>query len=355
MAGDKTEAPTPRRRQDARKKGQVAKSMEINTALILLSSFWVLKAMGPGSAKMYEALMTRSFSSLGTLGTVDFTLATVSSGSIGLSLAILRIIAPLVAVIVVVGIVANVGQVGFLFSAEALKPDFQRINPISGAKRFVSLRGVVDLFKSMIKIAIVGFVVYGALKKNMMVLIAAPRMNVSASVAALLGIALDAGMRVGMVMLIIAAADFLYQRYEFEKSLKMSKQEVREEMKQYENPQLKARIRSRQRQMAMNRMMTAVPTADVVITNPTHFAIALKYDKAKMHAPQVVAKGQRLVAQRIKEKAKEHNVPTVENKPLARSLFSSVEIGEEIPGELYGAVAEVLAFVYRLKEKTRAW
>lgn len=355
MAGDKTEAPTPRRRSEARKKGQVAKSMEINTALILLSSFWVLKSMGPGSAKVYESLMARSFSSIGTLGTVDFTLATVSSGAIGLSLAILRIISPLVAVIVVVGIVANVGQVGFLFSAEALKPDFQRINPISGAKRFVSLRGVVDLFKSMIKIAIVGFVVYGALKKNMMVLIAAPRVNVSTSVAALLGIALDAGMRVGVVMLIIAAADFLYQRYEFEKNLKMSKQEVREEMKQYENPQLKARIRSRQRQMAMNRMMSAVPTADVVITNPTHFAIALKYDKAKMHAPQVVAKGQRLVAQRIKEKAKEHNVPTVENKPLARSLFSSVEIGQEIPGELYGAVAEVLAFVYRLKEKTRAW
>lgn len=352
MAGEKNETATPRRRQDARKKGQVAKSMEVNTALILLGSFWVIKAMGPASADAYESLMKRSFTSLGT---VDFTVSTITSGAMGLSLAMLKMIAPLVAAVVLIGIVANVAQTGFLMSAEALKPDPNRINPISGAKKFFSLRGVVDVLKSIAKIAIVAFVVYGALKDNLGVLIAAPRMNVEASVSGLLTIAVDAGMRVGIVMLVIAAIDFLYQRYEFEKSLKMSKQEVKEEMKQYENPQLKARIRSRQRQLAMNRMMSAVPTADVVITNPTHFAVALKYDRENMHAPQVVAKGQRLVAQRIKANAKEHGVPMVENRPLARSLFASVEIGQEIPGNLYGAVAEVLAFVYQLKEKARAW
>ncbi len=352
MAGEKTEAPTPRRRQEARKKGQVAKSMEVSTALVLLGSFWVLKSMGGYSGATYMALMKRSLSSLGT---VELTPNTVYDGGIALSVAMLQMLAPLVAATLVIGVVANLGQVGLLFSLEALKPDPKRINPISGAKRFFSLRGVVDLLKSLVKIFIVGIVVYGSLKDNFAVLLAAPRVSVGSTVGAILKIAMDAGIRVGVVMLVIAAADYLYQRYEFEKSLKMSKQEIQEEMKRYENPQLKARIRSRQRQLAMNRMMAAVPKADVVITNPTHFAVALQYDRAKMHAPQVVAKGQQLVAQRIKEKAKENNVPLVENKPLARSLFKSVEIGQEIPGDLYAAVAEVLAFVYRLKQTVHAW
>jgi len=296
--------------------------------------------------------MKRSFTSLNT---VDFTPDAVYSGAMALSVAMLQMMAPLVLVVVIIGVAANMGQVGFLFSLEALKPDPKRINPISGAKRFFALRGVVDLLKSLIKIFIVGVVVYGSLKDNFAILLAAPRVNVSASVGAILRIAMDAGIRVGVVMLVIGAVDYLYQRYEFEKSLKMSKQEIREEMKRYENPQLKARIRSRQRQLAMNRMMTAVPHADVVITNPTHFAVALQYNKAKMNAPQVVAKGQQLVARHIKEIAKENNVPQVENRPLARSLFKSVEIGQEVPGNLYAAVAEVLAFVYRLKQTVRAW
>ncbi len=352
MAGEKTEAPTLRRRQESRKKGQVAKSMEVNTALVLLGSFWVLKSMGARSGETYMAIMKRSFTSLNT---VDFTPDAVYSGAMALSVAMLQMMAPLVLVVVIIGVAANMGQVGFLFSLEALKPDPKRINPISGAKRFFALRGVVDLLKSLIKIFIVGVVVYGSLKDNFAILLAAPRVNVSASVGAILRIAMDAGIRVGVVMLVIGAVDYLYQRYEFEKSLKMSKQEIREEMKRYENPQLKARIRSRQRQLAMNRMMTAVPHADVVITNPTHFAVALQYNKAKMNAPQVVAKGQQLVARHIKEIAKENNVPQVENRPLARSLFKSVEIGQEVPGNLYAAVAEVLAFVYRLKQTVRAW
>ncbi len=346
MAGEKTEAPTPRRRADARKKGQVAKSPEVNTALILLASFWVIRSAGPKSASAYTALMQRTFT---IIGTVEFTPNEIYAGGLALAVSFVQIIAPLILVVVAVGIVANLAQVGFLFSFEALKPDPSRINPLNGFKRMFALRGVVDLFKSLLKIIIIGVVVYGSLRDNIDVIIAAPHMNISAALGSLLQIAISAGMRVGVVMLVIAAADYLYQRYEFEKNLRMTKQEVQEEMKRYENPQLKARIRSRQRQIAMNRMMSAVPEADVVITNPTHYAVALRYNKKKMNAPHVVAKGQRLVAQRIKEKAKEYKVPLVENKPLARSLFGSVEIGQEIPLDLYQAVAEVLAFVYRLK------
>lgn len=351
-AGDKTEAPTPRRRSEARKKGQVAKSPEVNTALILLVSFWVLQSAGPAAADSYLSLMKHFFSSLGT---VQFDISDVHAGILAVGLVMVKILAPLILTIVVVGVVANLGQVGFLFSGEALKVDPKKINPLSGAKRLFALRSVVDLLKSLLKITIVSIVIYNVVRDNIGVLLAAPRMSVDASIGAILQVAIKSGIQVGVVMLVIAAADFIYQRYEFEKNLKMTKEEIREEMKRYENPQLKSRIRARQRQIAMNRMMSAVPKADVVITNPTHFAVALKYDNKKMNAPLVVAKGQRLVAQRIKAVAKENKVPMVENRPLARSLFSSVEIGQSIPDNLFQAVAEVLAFVYRMKQKAKIW
>jgi len=351
-AGDKTEAPTPRRRSEARKKGQVAKSPEVNTSLILLVSFWVLQSAGPAAAESYLSLMKHFFNSLGT---VQFTISDIHAGILAVGLVMVKILAPLTLSILAVGVVANLGQVGFMFSGEALKIDPKKINPLSGVKRLFALRGVVDLLKSMIKITIVSIVIYNVVRDNIGILLAAPRMSVGVSVAAIVKVAMTSGIRVGVVMLAIAGADFIYQRYEFEKNLKMTKEEIREEMKRYENPQLKSRIRARQRQIAMNRMMSAVPNADVVITNPTHFAVVLKYDNKKMNEPQVVAKGQRLTAQRIKAVAKENNVPMVENRPLARSLFSSVEIGQAIPGDLYQAVAEILAFVYRMKQKAKIW
>jgi len=351
MAGEKTEAPTPRRRQEARKKGQVAKSMEINTALALLASFWVMSSTGTRSVGLYTELVRRTFSNLSAQ---DFTLEAIRSGGMAVGASMLQMMAPLVMTVVLVGVVSNVGQVGFLLSGEALKPDLNRINPLNGLKRMFSLRGVVDLLKSLLKISLVGFVVYGVLRDNVETIALSSQGNLAAGLAGFAQIAKTLGMRVAIVMLVMAAADFLYQRYEHEKGLRMSKQEIEEEMKRYENPQLKSRIRARQRQMAMSRMMAAIPEADVVITNPTHFAVALRYKKSDMFAPQVVAKGQRLVAQRIKEKAKEHNVPMVENKPLARGLFKQVEIGQTIPADMFKAVAEVLAFVYRLKSKQKA-
>lgn len=357
---DRTEAPTAHRREEARRKGQVAKSIEINSAAILLVSFWLLRVMGSDLIGPLGTLMRRSFTALGTFPRIgegqamsEITLNTLRTGSLMIGSTIVTVIAPLVLSIMAVGIVANLGQVGFFFSQEALKPDISRISPLNGFKRVFSGRGVFDLLKSLLKIVVIGFVIYTALRDNYPALVSISQMSLITAISSLAQIGLAVGFKVGMVMVVLAAIDYIFQRRQFEKSLRMTKQEVIEEMKRYENPQLKSRIRSRQRQLAMSRMMAAVPKADVVITNPTHLAIALCYQHGEMRAPQVVAKGERLVAERIKEKARECKVPLVENKPLARSLFKLVEVGQEVPLELYQAVAEVLAFVYRIKNESK--
>lgn len=352
MSEEKTEAPTPRRRSEARRKGEVTKSMEVNTAFALLAAFAVLNATGKQSAGTLSTLFRRVFTKIGEAGTVDaFSIEAIRAGGLSLVFSMVQIVAPLILTMTAVGIVVNLAQTGLLFSTEALQFNFKRLDPINGLKRMFALRGVVELFKSAIKITIVGWVVYTAIRDNITTFAMASNMQLSVAIGRMVDMIITIGMRVGMVMLVIAAIDYFYQRHEHEKSMRMTKQELKQEMKEMENPELRARIKSRQRQIARQRMMAAVPTADVVITNPTHFAVALQYDKNKMFAPQVVAKGQELVAQRIKELAKEHNVPLVENKPLARTLFSDVEIGQPVPAELYKAVAEVLAFVYRLKAK----
>lgn len=346
MSGERTEQATPRRRDEARQKGQIAKSVEINSAAVMLAAFWLLRLMG---SHFYDGLTTVMRRSFAHLPGIDMTIEELQGGALATGLAMIWTIAPFVLPLVLVGVVANVAQVGWLFSGKTLQPDFNKINPANGFKRLFSLRGLVDLLKSLLKVVIVGFIIYITLRDNYPTIISTSRMQLASGVSMLAQLAIEIGFRVAMVMVVIAAIDYAYQRYEHEKSLRMTKQEVKEEMKQQENPQLKSRIRARQRQLAMSRMMAAIPQADVVITNPTHFAVVLRYQQGKMAAPQVVAKGQRLVAQRIKEKAREHNIPLVENKPLARTLFKMVEVGQAVPTELYQAVAEVLAFVYRLK------
>lgn len=345
---ERTEAPTPRRREEARRKGQVAKSVEVNSALILLAGFTVLRSSGPRLAEGLESFMQHSFASIST---ADVTLTSIHSSGLAVGMLLARTIAPLVLTIMAVGVVANLGQVGFFFSYEVLRPDPNRINPLNGFKRMFSARGLVELLKSLLKLAIIGFVVFAALRDNYPTIAASSRMPFTEAVGNLARVGGVVGLRAAMAMLVIAGADFIFQRREMEKNLRMTRQELQEEMKRQENPQLRARIRARQRQLAMNRMMAAVPQADVVITNPTHVAVALRYERGKpgVYAPQVVAKGQRLVAERIKETARANKVPIVENKPLARTLFKSVEVGHEIPVDLYQAVAEILAFVYRLK------
>jgi flagellar biosynthetic protein FlhB len=343
---ERTEAPTPRRREEARRRGQVAKSFEINSALILLVGFWMLSSTGPRSMQALATTMQRSFT---VLSSADMTVGTLRAGGLALAGLMAQAVAPLVLTLMVVGVVANLAQVGFMFSQEALRPDFSRVNPLTGLRRIFSGRGLVELIKSLLKLAVIGLVVYTTLRDNFDTIAASSRMSLSGAVSSLAGVAAAVGLRAAVVMLVIAAADYVFQRREFEKSLRMTRQELVEEMKRNENIQLKSRIRARQRQLAMSRMMSAVPQADVVITNPTHLAIAVRYDRAQMTAPQVVAKGQRLIAERIRQEARAHKVPVVENKPLARALFKSVEVGHEIPVDLYQAVAEVLAFVYRLK------
>ncbi len=343
---DRTEAATPRRRQEARQKGQVAKSVEINSAALMLMAFWLFSITGSRFFTGLTTVMRRAFSNLPT---ADLTVEEIFAGTMAIGAAMVWTLAPFVIPLLVVAIVANMLQVGLLFSGKTLKPDLNKINPMTGLKRLFSLRGIVDLIKSIIKVLIIGGVVYITLRDNYPLVLVTSRMPLSEGVVALAQLGIEVGFRVAMIMVVIAALDYVYQRYEHEKSLRMTKQEVKDEMKQYENPQLKNRIRARQRQLALSRMMAAVPEADVVITNPTHFAVALRYEQGKMQAPQVVAKGQRLVAQRIKEQARENNVPLVENKPLARNLFKNVEIGHSIPSDLFQAVAEVLAFVYRIK------
>lgn len=351
MTHERTEAATPRRRAEARRKGQVAKSVEVNSAAMLLAAFWLLGVIGPRSYEALSELMRRSFTALSSN---EFTFNTLFAGGSTTIILMLQAVAPLILGLTLVGVISNAAQVGLMFSQETLKPDPNRINPLTGFKRLFSSRGLVELLKSLIKLSLTGFVIYVTLRDNYSTMAATSRMTVFGGVSTLAQLGLTVGFRVAIVMVVIAAADYLFQRREFEKNLRMTKQEVKEEMKQYENPELKRRIRARQREMAMSRMMAAVPQADVVITNPTHIAIALSYEKQKMQAPKVIAKGQRLVAERIKEKARQHRVPTVENKPLARTLFKTTEIGQEIPIDLYQAVAEVLAFVYRLKPRRTA-
>jgi flagellar biosynthetic protein FlhB len=343
---DRTEAPTPRRRKDAREKGQVVKSTEINSAALVVAAFWLFSISG---GRFYQGLSTIMRETFGQLSTTDLTVETIFSAGRELFAMVAWIMAPFTLMLLVVGVVANFAQVGPLLSSKAIKPELNKVNPLNGFKKLFSMRTVVELLKSIVKVAIISIVIYITLRDNYPVILSTSRMSLTAGAMALVHLGIEVGFRVGMIMVVIAAIDYTYQRYEHEKSLRMTKQEVRDEMRQYENPVMKSRIRTRQRQMAMSRMMAAIPEADVVITNPTHLAIVLRYDQGKMQAPQVIAKGQRLVAQRLKAKAKQHNIPVMENKPLARTLFKTVEVGQFVPAELFEAIAEVLAFVYRLK------
>jgi flagellar biosynthetic protein FlhB len=233
-----------------------------------------------------------------------------------------------------------------------MQPKFSRLNPLEGAKRFFSIRSLAELVKSLAKVAIVGFVAFKALSDHTTALAQLTGGDLRGGLALVGEIGMELLLKVGMAFLVLSLADYIFQRWQFEKSSKMTKQEVKEEQRSQEvNEQIRGKIRSLQRQLARKRMMQRVPQADVVITNPTHYAVALQYDASKMAAPRVVAKGQRLIAQQIKELARQSGIPLVENKPLAQALFRAVDIDQEVPRELYQAVAEVLAFIYRLKQQ----
>lgn len=348
---EKTEDATPRKLQQARKKGQVARSNELSTVVTLLTGFMALKAGGSYVLQKLYSFFKYSFSS-DRLHTVldEVSLSQIINHTL---LTIVSIFIPVGLAILVVGFLVNYLQTGGVFTLEPLKVKLDRINPLQGLKRMFSAQKLVDLFKAVFKIVGVGLIVWNTFKGQIFPLAEQGVLHPPIQLAALIWQLMFAiVLRIVMLLLALAVFDFYYQRYQYKKGLKMTKKEVQDEHKQTEgDPMVKSRIRQKQRQFSMRRMMQEVPKADVVITNPTHLAIAIKYEAKQMAAPQVLAKGEGYIAAKIKEIATEHQITLVENKPLARTIYQTVEIGEFIPPNLYQAVAEVLAFVYKLRQK----
>lgn len=349
FSGEKTEKPTPRRRQKARSEGQVAISREIATALTLIVGFL--------SLKIFAKYM---YGQIGKIFTFNFTLVQDADKIVSeryildlfmyICLRCIMVVAPIALVAMLIGIISNLLQVGWHPTTKPLKPKFDAFNPANGFKRLFSGKQVVEALTSIIKFVFLAIVVVNAIKNEVYQLKNIYYMDLFSGYLYICNLCIDIGLKVGYFFIIIAILDFAYQRYSHTKKLRMSKQEIKDEYKQVEgDPIIKSKIRQKMRESALKRMMQDVPGADVVITNPTHFAVAIKYDREKEVAPIVVAKGVDHLAQKIKDVAKENKVEIVENKPLARTLYSMVEVGNEIPPELYQAVAEVLAFVYKLK------
>ena len=348
-SGEKTEEPTQRKKEESRKKGQVAKSAELSSVFVILAAFVALKTSGSYMYGKLAGYMRHIFGELNVRG--DFSIESIQWVILNAGIVFLETVMPVLLAVLVVSVTVSFLQVGFNFAPELIMPQFSRLNPISGFGRIFSKRSVVELLKSLLKITVVGYFIYRYLREETIRIPALMMSELESSFAVLAAIIYDLAFQIALVILVLAILDYGYQWWEHMQNLKMSKQEVKEEMKQTEgNPQIKGKIREKQRAMAMRRMMSEVPKADVVITNPTHFAVAIKYE-AGMEAPAVIAKGSDFIAQRIREIAKENDVTIVENKPLAQALFKNAEIGDLIPPDLYKAVAEVLAYVYRLKRK----
>lgn len=346
---ERTEKPTTRRRRKAREEGRVAKSMELNSAAILCLGFMTLYMMGPHLAGQVMQVMRHTMTNAPQIALSDPTFISVFSDSM---LKFFVILSPVLIIMTLVAIGINVVQVGFKITPKAVELKFDKLNIANGLKRLVSLRSLVQIVRDSVKLFIVGFVAYKVIDSEFESFFLLPDMSVVQFAGVMGKLALTLVLKIGAVILVIAVLDYMYQRYEFEKSIKMSKQDLKDEYKDTEgSPQLKARVRQMQREMARSRMMQAVPTADVVVTNPTEIAVALKYDPSEMDAPTVVAMGERLIAQKIRELAIQHGIPVVEDKPLARALLKMCEVGQVIPANLYKAVAELLAYVYKMKAK----
>jgi len=344
---DKTEQPTPKRRDKAREQGQVARSRDLSSAVVLLTGLLSLFIWGPALGRKIMEMLHVWLGELhpGVLGPNQIS---AILQTFGLTLA--GLLAPILLSVSTAAVVGNYVQVGRIFSTSRITPDLSRLQLFKGFQRLFSPNTLVELVKSLAKICIIGGVAYFSVKRELPGVLPLLDQEVGQVLLKLTGTTFRIAVRIILALLALGALDYLYQRYRFEKDLKMTKQEVKDEMRQVDgDPKVKARIRSLMRQMATKRMIAEVPQADVVITNPTHVAVALKYDSATMIAPQVVAKGRGFIALKIIALAQEAKVPRVENRGLARSLFKLVDVGKSVPTSLYRAVAEVLAYIYRLR------
>lgn len=355
MGGEKTEPATQKKLDDARKEGQVAKSREIANGLGLLGLFLILK--------LWVGMMGTQF--LNVFGNVYNKISEVAVFWRGhtpendanvlfrhMMLESVVIMAPIMLIGLLIAFLSDVVQVGWKPTTKPMEPKFNKINPLSGFKRIFSVNSVVELVKSIAKISLIAYICYQYLKDKWPLLYSLYGMTLLQALQLVAETVTDLGIRVALVYMIIALADFIYQKVKFSLDMRMTKQEIKEEYKQQEgSPEVKGKIRQRMREASQRRMMQSLPQADVVITNPTHYAVAIKYDPQVADAPIVIAKGEDYLAAKIKEVAKENHIEIVENKPLARMLYANVDVGQAVPPELYQAVAEVLAFVYHLQGK----
>ncbi len=352
---NKTEKATPKKRRDAREKGQVLKSTEVNTAFGAIVMLGLMLIIWPRYTNQLASIYT-DFLGPSVMDAANHELSV--QVIVGLFrkavLSMAAILLPILGLAMLVGLISNIGQVGFLFTTKTLKPKLERISPIKGFKRIFSLKTLVQLLKSLLKIILLGYVLYTEYTKVITKFPYYIETDVYNAFLEIMNIALSIALKMSIVLGVIAAFDYLYQWWKHEKDLMMTKQEVRDEFKLMEgDPKIKSRIRQKQRQMSAMRMMERVPSADVVITNPTHYAIALKYEEGVNNAPVVIAKGLDYVARKIKEVAKENKIEIVENKPLAQALYNLCEIDDEIPADFYQAVADILVYVYRRKNRRR--
>ncbi len=346
---DKTERASSRRREKARDEGQVAKSMDLNSSAILGLGFLSIYMMGPFMADNIMELMRYTMAHAPEMAIADQSYITVFGDSM---LKFFMLLSPLFALLMVIAFSINIAQVGFKITPKALEPKWSKLDMLKGAKKIVSMKSLVQLFKDTAKLTVIGWVGYKTIAGDFESFFLLPDMSIFQFAITMGKMTLGIALKMASVIFAIAILDYAYQKYEHEKSIKMSKQDLKDEYKDTEgSPQLKARVRQVQRDMARSRMMDAVPMADVVVANPTHIAVALKYDADKGDAPVVLAKGERKIAQKIKQIAKDHGVPVIEDKPLARALFKICEIGDMVPANLFKAVAEILAHVYKLKGK----
>jgi flagellar biosynthetic protein FlhB len=344
---ERTEPASARKRAKAREQGQVTHSAELDSAIVLLASTLLFLVIG---GTLLRQMLDVMRDGLSNAGMTILTRESMRPLMLHISRLMSTMLIPVLATILVVGLAANILQVGFLFTGQPLLPKWEKLNPAGGFKRLFSLSSLVNLAKGILKLFFVGLVAYLTLREQWAQVYLLMDMR-AVEVMWFLGKAsLLILFRTTLVLLVIAVLDYGYQRWQYEKNLRMTKEEIREESRTTEgDPGIRARIRSLQREMIRKRMMGNVPEADVVITNPVHLAVALQYDAETMRAPVVVAMGARLIADRIREIAREHGVPIVENPPLAQALYKSATVGMEIPVEVYRAVAEVLGYIYRLR------
>lgn len=352
---NKTEKATAKKRRDAREQGQVLKSTEVNTAFSVIVMLGLMLIIWPRYTNQLAGIYTEFLGPSVMDASNHEISAQVISGLLKKAvLSMAAILLPILGLAMLAGLLSNIGQTGFLFTTKTLKPKLERINPIKGFGRIFSTKTLIELLKSLLKITLLGYVLYTEYRKVLTKFPYFLATDVYRAFLEIMDIALSIALKMSVALGIIAAFDYLYQWWKYEKELMMTKQEVKDEYKLMEgDPQVKGRIRQKQRQMSALRMMERVPSADVVITNPTHYAIALKYEEGVNNAPVVIAKGLDYVALKIKEVARENKIEIVENKPLAQALYNICEIDDEIPVEFYQAVADILVYVYRRKNHGR--